>query len=101
MAVRQLSRKRYRARGKLGRHALPAFVFAATFGLAAYALEPDAPGKEHIRDFYQSRTTDQHFANCSEARRAGRQNIPAWDPSYRERMDRDGDGLACEPYGFR
>lgn len=41
---------------------------------------------------------DQHFRGCDEARAAGRVNIPSHDPSYRERMDGDGDGLACEPY---
>jgi hypothetical protein len=41
---------------------------------------------------------DQRFSSCADARAAGRQNIPSWDPSYRARMDRDGDGLACEPY---
>jgi hypothetical protein len=41
---------------------------------------------------------DQHFVNCSAAHAAGRFSIPAGDPSYRERMDGDGDGFACEPY---
>jgi hypothetical protein len=40
---------------------------------------------------------DLHFSGCREAHAAGRYSIPAWDPSYRERMDGDGDGFACEP----
>lgn len=46
----------------------------------------------------ESRMTDQHFSGCNEARAAGREDIPSWDPSYRTEMDGDGDGLACEPY---
>lgn len=42
--------------------------------------------------------TDQHFSGCNEARAAGRINIPIGDPSYRDWMDGDGDGLACEAY---
>ena len=41
---------------------------------------------------------DQHFIGCKEARAAGRENIPISDPSYRDSMDGDGDGFACEPY---
>jgi hypothetical protein len=36
------------------------------------------------------------FANCSEARAAGRENIPLWDSAYRPTMDGDQDGIACE-----
>ena len=41
---------------------------------------------------------DGNFRNCAQAFAAGRRNIPSSDPSYRARMDGDGDGLACEPY---
>lgn len=40
---------------------------------------------------------DMHFSGCRAAHAAGRYSIPAWDPSYRERMDGDSDGFACEP----
>jgi len=40
---------------------------------------------------------DQHFRNCDQAHAAGRYNIRISDPSYRSRMDGDGDGIACEP----
>lgn len=76
--------------------------FCGTLWLAT----PDAPGREDLvqglmhAPLVQEHTTDQHFANCSDARARGRQNIPVWDPSYRERMDRDGDGVACESYRY-
>jgi hypothetical protein len=36
------------------------------------------------------------FNNCSEARAAGKTDIPETSPSYRKVLDRDGDGTACE-----
>jgi Excalibur calcium-binding domain len=39
-----------------------------------------------------------YYANCAEARRAGAAPIYSWQPGYRAAMDRDGDGVACEPY---
>ena len=38
----------------------------------------------------------QTFDNCTEARVAGRTNIPASDPAYKKSMDRDRDGFACD-----
>lgn len=75
-------------------------VVAAAFAGTLWVLTPEAPGRGQVQSLVRERTTDQHFANCADARRQGRQNIPRWDPSYRERMDRDRDGLACEPYLF-
>ena len=80
---------------------LAAGAFAATFALAMYSLTPKAPGKAALAEFVEQRTTDQHFTGCAQARAAGRVNIAAFDPSYRKRMDADGDGLACEPYQTR
>ncbi|GGE25348.1 excalibur calcium-binding domain-containing protein [Streptococcus himalayensis] len=36
------------------------------------------------------------FRNCTEARRAGRVNIPASDPQYGPWLDRDKDGFGCD-----
>jgi hypothetical protein len=44
---------------------------------------------------------DPPYRNCSEAHADGRYNIPSNDPAYRPQLDRDGDGLACEPYKGR
>ncbi len=42
------------------------------------------------------------YANCTQAYAAGRSNIPASDPAYSRKLDRDGDGVACDnpPAGF-
>ncbi|UMB70807.1 excalibur calcium-binding domain-containing protein [Mycobacterium paraterrae] len=44
---------------------------------------------------------DPPYRNCSEAHADGRYNIPSTDPAYRSQLDRDQDGLACEPYQGR
>ena len=36
------------------------------------------------------------FASCAEARAAGMAPLYRGDPGYSERLDRDGDGVACE-----
>ena len=39
-----------------------------------------------------------YYSGCQEARAAGAAPIYAGQPGYREEMDGDGDGIACEPY---
>lgn len=41
---------------------------------------------------------DVYYANCDEARAAGDAPLYAGDPGYSSDLDRDGDGVACEPY---
>ncbi|WP_277441807.1 excalibur calcium-binding domain-containing protein [Streptomyces sp. SPB162] len=38
-----------------------------------------------------------YFRDCDEARAAGAAPLFAGDPGYRSGLDRDGDGVACEP----
>lgn len=42
------------------------------------------------------------YQNCDDAYAHGRSNIPRSDPSYAAKLDRDGDGVACDqpPPGF-
>lgn len=95
--IRHANFKRWRgSRRKWHGMILPAVVFAGVFaGALIDWTEPVATARTIIE---LAKPVDQHFSGCDAARAAGRQNIPSWDPSYRERMDRDGDGLACEPY---
>ena len=39
-----------------------------------------------------------YYSSCHEARTAGVAPIYAGQPGYRDGMDGDGDGIACEPY---
>ena len=39
-----------------------------------------------------------YYPSCNAARAAGAAPIYRGQPGYREEMDGDGDGIACEPY---
>ncbi|MCD9088631.1 excalibur calcium-binding domain-containing protein [Stenotrophomonas sp. SY1] len=41
------------------------------------------------------------FANCSEARAAGAAPVRRGEPGYGPHLDRDDDGIGCEPYRGR
>ena len=38
------------------------------------------------------------YSGCREVRRLGKAPLDAGQPGYRETMDGDGDGIACEDY---
>ncbi|MEV6281547.1 excalibur calcium-binding domain-containing protein [Kribbella sp. NPDC051770] len=40
--------------------------------------------------------TSVYYKNCSEVRAAGAAPIRVGDPGYSRKLDRDGDGIACE-----
>lgn len=39
-----------------------------------------------------------HYSGCNEVRALGKAPLYADQPGYREDMDGDGDGIACEPH---
>ena len=39
-----------------------------------------------------------HWGGCNDARAAGTAPIYRGEPGYREEMDGDSDGIACEPH---
>jgi hypothetical protein len=41
------------------------------------------------------------FRNCAEARAAGAAPVRAGEPGYGPHLDRDGDGIGCEPFRGR
>ncbi|MCC2956495.1 excalibur calcium-binding domain-containing protein [Massilia sp. IC2-477] len=41
------------------------------------------------------------FANCAAARAAGAAPVRIGEPGYGPHLDRDGDGIGCEPYRGR
>lgn len=53
------------------------------------APEPPAPPAPSPQE-------EVYYANCKEARAAGAAPIYAGEPGYRPKLDRDGDGIACE-----
>lgn len=40
---------------------------------------------------------EPYYKNCTAARDAGAAPIYKGEPGYRSELDRDGDGIACEP----
>jgi hypothetical protein len=42
-----------------------------------------------------------HYRNCAEARAAGAAPLYQGQPGYSPHLDRDNDGVACEPYRGR
>ncbi|MDW9393089.1 excalibur calcium-binding domain-containing protein [Sinorhizobium meliloti] len=43
-----------------------------------------------------SEGSEVYFKNCTAARAAGAAPIRAGEPGYSRKLDRDGDGVACE-----
>lgn len=41
-----------------------------------------------------------YYANCTDARAAGVAPIASDQPGYRSQLDADGDGAACEAFGW-
>lgn len=54
--------------------------------------------QEKINGDQQDTTAEepQHFNSCKEAKEAGVTNIKKGDPAYSKKLDRDGDGVACD-----
>ena len=46
-------------------------------------------------------STPAYYSNCSDARSAGAAPLDSGNPGYRPALDRDNDGIACEPYRGR
>ena len=46
-------------------------------------------------------SSSRAFRNCAEARAAGAAPIDRGQAGYADHLDRDGDGVACEPYPGR
>ncbi|WP_212824360.1 excalibur calcium-binding domain-containing protein [Polymorphospora rubra] len=51
--------------------------------------EPTAPAEEPAEE-------EVSYKNCTEVREAGKAPLREGDPGYSSKLDRDGDGVACE-----
>eukprot|EP01114_Cavostelium_apophysatum_P007476 TRINITY_DN19581_c0_g1_i1.p4 TRINITY_DN19581_c0_g1~~TRINITY_DN19581_c0_g1_i1.p4 ORF type:complete len:121 (+),score=5.90 TRINITY_DN19581_c0_g1_i1:3-365(+) len=72
----------------------------------APAAVPDssatAQGFAQLQPGLQGRTRRTGaFANCAEARAAGAAPVRIGEPGYGVHLDRDRDGIGCEPYHGR
>lgn len=58
-----------------------------------------APSRPAARQsFFASGPVTGAFANCAAARAAGAAPVRRGDPGYGPHLDRDNDGVGCEPY---
>ena len=60
------------------------------------AVASDESKKKIANQATSKATNGREFANCTEAFDAGVFNIKRSDKSYQAKLDRDGDGIACE-----
>lgn len=85
-----------------------AAVLGATVGVGTIAIDKDGRAgiasalkpiavKAGLARARQPQPGDQ-WGGCDDARAAGTAPIYSGEPGYRENMDGDGDGVACEPY---
>jgi len=84
-----------RVRRKRNAEGIYPFIVAGMAVLAGYAVVnsvlPENTG-------LPKNNPDAYYPNCDAARAAGVAPIYAGKPGYREELDGDGDGVACEPY---
>ncbi|WP_346426324.1 DUF1294 domain-containing protein [Sphingorhabdus sp. YGSMI21] len=75
-----------------------------TFG-GVYFYEPgglSSPAEAvQVQSFAQRPQAPAYYPNCAAARAAGAAPIYRGQPGYRGPLDRDNDGIACEPYRGR
>lgn len=102
------SARRYRARGRhrsqsgvVGIMAAAALVGAGAGAVAANdgdltPVKEWAVSAGMVRE--NSPQPGAYYRNCDAARAAGVAPLYRSEPGYREPLDADGDGVACEPY---
>ena len=109
--IRPAARYRRARPERKGRFVASIFGSAAFFGLALGAASAGAiPGWAAIEGAIKplavwagvmrarAPQAGDSWPGCNEARAVGTAPIYAGEPGYREEMDGDGDGIACEPY---
>jgi len=71
---------------------------AMTFLLLVLFMRAEWPYIRALGDWAFGPTQPRHFANCDAARAANSAPIFRGMPGYRDALDGDGDGVACEPF---
>ena len=67
--------------------------------MVAIAPSPEELPEEADRQWTAEADDGLHYAGCNEVRAAGKAPLLAGQAGYREDMDGDRDGIACEPIG--
>jgi len=79
---------------------LVALTFCGVYFYEPAGLSTPAQA-EKVQAFAQRPQSRAYYPNCTAARRAGAAPLYRGDPGYRTPLDRDNDGIACEPYRKR
>jgi hypothetical protein len=91
-----------RKRRKEAPFAVQVATFAAAVGLVTFLAIPRAQSAWTIATRSPEETLkverSVYYRNCDAARAAGVAPIYRGEQGYREGMDGDNDGIACEPY---
>jgi phosphatidylserine/phosphatidylglycerophosphate/cardiolipin synthase-like enzyme len=53
-------------------------------------------GQSDAKEVEKSKSGDTVYANCDAVRKAGKDPLKKGQPGYSTKLDRDGDGIACE-----
>jgi hypothetical protein len=79
-----------------------AIVFAAA---VAWQIVPEANNAVRVATMSPAEVAaseaSAYYFNCDAARSAGAAPIRSGEPGYRDELDGDGDGVACELYHGR
>ncbi|API59456.1 calcium-binding protein [Tardibacter chloracetimidivorans] len=67
----------------------------------AYHCHHDSSLAASARQSFNPGSASSAFRNCAEARGAGAAPVYRGSPGYGPHLDRDGDGVGCEPYQGR
>lgn len=75
-------------------------VLLAGILVAVFAVfNPDTENNRSLSNASSSSTnSNAYYRYCDEARAASAAPLHRGQPGYRFELDRDGDGVACEPY---
>jgi endonuclease YncB( thermonuclease family) len=96
---------RYDSRDGYGSHPKEAEYVAADAATAQFECTPPPPAPEPApapastpapAPAPEAAPSSTYYANCSAVRAAGAAPIYKGDPGYSSKLDRDGDGVACE-----
>ena len=73
-------------------------TFAGLVGVAAWLIIPMVERASLSPAQRETIETSVHYSGCNEVRGLGKAPLYSGQPGYREGMDGDSDGIACEPY---
>lgn len=98
---RRFRRSSPRPRPRRRSASLFAWVFGLVFVAALLVMERPGLVSDLTAPLRLAGAADdqpyRYFSGCDEARAAGAAPIYRWQSGYREEMDGDNDGVACEP----